>query len=430
MIHRLLVVTASLFLTIAACADPVPGDVFREHPWFPEGAGIRGRWQRITSPKATVEKARKFLPNAVNRIEVTDLALATKADLQVELLQSHAGTAGQAFRLNGGAWIRIPPSANIPGRVGAGEGGPHQWMSMRYPAVPVPLDAVRRGTNTLEFTCEPGTGLGARWPQSLVNGAILRIYYAAAKPHPAGIVELVAAADPAAIGYDLLFKPDAASAGTVVQVDFIGRYRGFDWRGEGVYDTWHYNFRRGELRRHLATAARAPWRGHWDTSWVPVQPAAVVVARVRGESGLCWLSAPLEIPDLGHARGSRIELFAPHDVPARWHVRAGRRAACKITLPENLAGLREARLVVATWNGHAAGTIGVNGVVIAGNIGQNHDLSYDTLTVPISALRPGENEVFTTSDETEHGIEVQWPGFVLLARFDSQKHGGENAGHD
>jgi hypothetical protein len=425
--HRLPLAAASLFLAITASADPAPGDVFREYRWHPEGGGIRGRWQRITSPKATAEEARKFLPNAVNRIEVTDLALAARAELQIELLQSHSGTTGQAFRLNGGAWIRIPPSANIPGRIGAREGSPHQWLSMRYPAVPVPLETIRSGINTLEFTCEPGIGLGARWPQSLVNGAILRIYYSAAKPHPSGTVEMVAAADPAAIGYDFVFKPDAAAAAPVEQVDFIGRYRGFDWRGEGTYYEWHYNFRRGELRRHLATASRAPWRGHWDTSWVPDEPAVAVVARVRDRTGLCWLSAPLENVDIAHPRGSRIELFAPHDIPARWHVRAGRRVACKIMLPENLAGLREARLVVATWNGHGAGTIGVNDMVIAADIGQDHDLSYDTLTVPISALRPGENEVFTTSDDKEHGLEVQWPGFVLLARFESRKHGSESA---
>jgi hypothetical protein len=299
---------------------------------------------------------------------------------------------------------------------------------MRYPAVPVPLSTVRVGANTLEFTCEPGVGLGARWPQSLVNGAILRIYYTPAKPHPTGTVDLVAAGDPTAVGYDLIFTPNPAGGGTVDGVDFIGRYRGFDWRGEGVYDQWHYNFRRGELRRHLATASRAPWRGHWDTSWVPDSPVVAVVARVRDPSGLCWLSAPLENPDIAHPRGSRIELFAPYDVPQRWHVRAGRRAACRIMLPENLAGLREARLVVATWNGHGAGEIGVNDVVIAGNIGQNHDLSYDTLTVPISVLRPGMNEVFTTSADREHGLEVQWPGFVLLARFESRRHG--SAGHE
>jgi hypothetical protein len=195
-----------------------------------------------------------------------------------------------------------------------------------------------------------------------------------------------------------------------------------------VYEQWHYNFRRGDLRHHLATAERAPWRGHWDTAWLPAskQPAAIV-ARVQDATGLYWQSAPLENPDLAHPRASRVELFASQEVPMRWHTRAGRKNACMITLPEDLSGLREARIVLATWNGHGADAIGVNGVVIAGNIGQNHDLSYDTLTVPISALRPGKNEFFTASEEKEHGIEVQWPGPVLLARFDAQKHAGEPA---
>ncbi len=410
-----------LILGSMALAAPQPGDVYREYIWRPEGRNLQSRWQRVTGPEATAERARRFLPNAVNQIAVSDLDRATRAELQVELLQSHFGTVGQAFRLNGGEWISIPSSAHIPGKAGMGEGGPHHWLSMRYPVVAVPLDAVRPGTNTLEFTCRPGFGLGERWPQSLVNSALLRVYYADSKPHPSGRVELLPAMDPSTIGFDLQFIP-ANDALAPARVDFIGRYRGFDWRGEGQYEGWHYHFRRGDLRRHLATAWQAPWRGHWDTSWLPSQTQPVAVtARVMDSTGLYHLTPALENPDIVHPRSSRVELFAPYDISQRWQTRAKRRHSCKIMLPDDLSGVREARVLIATWNGHGADAIGVNDTVISGNVGLNHDLSYDVLTVPVSALRPGENEFYTASADKDHGIEVQWPGFVLLLRFEERR---------
>ncbi|MDO8541317.1 MAG: hypothetical protein Q7S40_12835 [Opitutaceae bacterium] len=45
----------------------------------------------------------------------------------------------------------------------------------------------------------------------------------------------------------------------------------------------------------------------------------------------------------------------------------------------------------------------MNDVVLARNISRNHNLSYDELTVPISALRPGNNTFLTASARTDHG---------------------------
>lgn len=408
-----------LLLTLAslALADPHPGDTYREFTWLPEGKGPRSRWQRITGPETTNERARRFLPNPVNRIQVTDLEHATRAELQVELLQCHVGTVGHAFRINGGEWRPIPPSPNIPGAIGATDGPPQQWQSMRYPAMPVPLGALHPGENTLEFTCEPGFGLGRNWPQSLVNGAILRVYYGADKLHASGRIEMNAPTDPATAGVQLSFAP-AAGTRAPARVDFIGRYRGFDWRGEGSYFDWHYHFRRGELARHLGGSDLAPWIVHWDTSWVPLQPGPVeIVARLTDSTGLRHLTAPVALDSLNSPQGQRVLLLEPYAVPPRWHVRAGRRMSCKVRFPDDLSGLREVRVLVCSWNGHGAETIGINDTVIVADLGRDHDLSYDQLTVPLGAVRPGENEFVVTSKTREHGIEVQWPGFVVLARF-------------
>ncbi|MHB8900454.1 MAG: hypothetical protein ACYC6Y_17010, partial [Thermoguttaceae bacterium] len=60
----------------------------------------------------------------------------------------------------------------------------------------------------------------------------------------------------------------------------------------------------------------------------------------------------------------------------------------------------------------------MNGKMIVADVGKNHDLSYDEVPVALELLRPGVNTVYTHSKTEEHGIEVQWPGPVLLLRLD------------
>jgi hypothetical protein len=392
-------------------AGPGPGDVFREYIW-----NDGGRWQRITGPDATMEGAKAFLPNKVNVIELSDLAGAIRLEVQLELLQSHYGTVGQALRLNAGRWIPIPPPPHIPGEAGSREGPPESWLTMLHPAVDVPLAHVKPGANTFEFTCRNGSGLGSRWPQSIVYGVTFRVYYGAGKTAPSGRVS-VPVEKPGRFGtIELIAEPVAAGGGAIRRVDFLARYLGYDWRGEGVRHDWHYHTHYGELRRHAGSALAAPWRAAWDIRGIPAQDAPVqVAARIADDTGLIRITEAVTLESFRGAPHTRI--FSAHDVPPAWQTRAGRRNSCTITLPDDLSGLREAKIILASWNGDQAGTIGINDMVLVRNIGFNHDLSYDELTVPISVLRPGENVFFTTSDTLHHGIEVLWPGVVLLARF-------------
>lgn len=393
-------------------AEPQPGDIFREFVWH-----HNGRWQRITAPDAIADGAKKFLPNAVNTIELSDLEGATRVEVQLELLQSHYGTVGQALRINGGPWIGIPPSTKIPGRAGTQEAPPDRWLTMLYPCVDVPLAAVKAGRNSFEFTCRPGSvGLGARWPQSLVYGVIFRIYYGNTKAAPNGRVGAPTGVPGRFATIDLIAEPTAAPGRTVRRVDFLARHHGYDWRGEGVAETWHYQTHFGALRRHAGSAFGPPWTTAWDVRGVPAQEAPVqVAARIEDDRGLVRITAPVTLEKFKGMPHTR--LFAAHAVPPHWQTRANRRHSCTITLPDDLSGLREARLILASWNGDQCDEIGINHTILARNLGHNHDLSYDELLVPISALKPGDNEFYTKSSTEHHGIEVLWPGAVIVARF-------------
>jgi hypothetical protein len=393
-------------------AEPKPGDVFREYVW-----SNRGVWTRLTGPDATMEGAKAHLPNPVNSVELPDLADATRIEVQVELLQSHYGTTGQALRLNGGEWIQIPASKKIPGQLGTKEGPPEMWLSMRYPEVDVPLAAVKSGANVLEFTSRSGSaGLGSRWPQSLVYGAIFRVYYGPNKPAPSGRV-VVPTGTPTRYGViELAAEPVAASGRAIRRVDFFAKYHGYDWRGEGVADEWHYQTFFGALRRHAGTAYYAPWRAAWDIRDIPSQEAPVqVIARIEDDTGLSRMTEPVTLEKFKGV--PRTALFVAHQIPQAWQTRAGRKISCKITLPDDLSGLVSAKLILASWSGGHADAIGINDTVLVRKIGIVHDLSYDEITVPVSALKPGENEFFTQSNTTEHGIEVLWPGAAILAHF-------------
>ena len=403
----------------AVCASPRPGDIFREYAW-----SDKGKWQRITSPDATMDGAKKFLPNSVNSITIDDLAGAIRAEVQLELLQSHNGTIGQSLRLNGGSWIPIPKPRDIPGRAGATSGGSELWLTMLYPVVEVPLAGLKSGGNTFEFTCKPGTGLGARWPQSIVYGVVFRIYYGPDKPAPSGRISAPLGTLGRFSNIDLLAEPKAVSGGTIRRVDFLAHYRGYDWRGEGIQEHWQYQTHFGERRRHAGSAFDAPWQVSWDVRHVPAQQGAVQVAAIiEDDRGLCRMTEAVTLDKFQGLPHTRI--FAAEKIPPQWQTRAGRRHSCKITLPNDLSGLLGAKLILATWNGDQSDVIGINDTVLQKNIGFNHDLSYDELTVPISALRPGENEFYTMSSTQHHGIEVLWPGAVLIARFAPPPAAGE-----
>lgn len=77
-----------------ALAAPESGDVFREYVWA--GPWINAsRWQRVTGPDATPERARAHLPNPVNQIKIDDLNKARKTEITIEMLLCH----GVTFRI-------------------------------------------------------------------------------------------------------------------------------------------------------------------------------------------------------------------------------------------------------------------------------------------------------------------------------------------
>ncbi len=402
-----------LLIGMSALGEPESGDIFREYIWA--GPWVNAsRWQRVTGPDTTTDRAKVYLPNPVNRIKIDDLDKARKAVVYIEMLLCHGGTINKRIRVNGNTWITISESPHIPGE--AGTGPPNsEYQYMRYPCVEIPLGQLRRGENTFEFTCSCGTALGGWWPQWIVYGVTFRIYYDESKSHVKGSILTPRSGDRLA---DMpVIECQTASDADVDHIDVIGQYEDFDWDGDGLYNEWHYRYFCGKMQSHIGTAASSPWKVTWNNAWVPTQEKPMaLMARVVDRTGICYMTPVVR--DLSLSRKKTVRICKPYSVPKQWSTRMGEMDYCRANAGDDLDKLIAAQITMCTWNGDAANVIGINGQKVITKVGRNHDLSYDSFDVPVELVVPEINTLFTYSNTQHHGIEVQWPGMVLLLRFD------------
>ena len=407
---------ALVFAHAVLRAEPGPEDIFREYAWRGPWVNSSG-WQRVTDPQATSSGARAFLPNPVNTIHLDDLEGAIGAEVYLEHWGGHAGTSNKRLRLNRGPWIPIPEPSGIPGDAGRHE-DPECYQYFTYPTIPLPLEALRQGDNTFEFTCDGQICFDYGWGQWGVYGVTFRIYYDASRPHPAGRITAPLAGASIGDSVSLEFAttdPDR----TIERVDFIGKYEDFDHEGNGIYRQWHYIYRYGEIQRHLGTAFSAPFTITWETDWVPDQDTPIqLMARVRDTEGVCYMTPTVDHIVLERP-GRPVELYKPYAVPPRWQTRSNSpRHTARVFVGHDLQKATAARLVLSTWSGGHARAIGINDSLVVPRVGQAHRYSFDQLPLSIDLIRPGLNTVFTRATTTHHGIEVLWPGIALMVQYE------------
>jgi hypothetical protein len=407
---RLLAPFALLLLAGSLLAQPEPRDIFREYRWRPQD-----KWQRVTGPDATDPGAKAFLPNPVNEITIDDLALATRIEVQIEKLQSHAGTRYPRLRVNGNAWHEVPEprSAVIPGSAGLG-GFPWEYLTMRYPIVQVPLTQLKTGKNTFEFDCSSrdATMLGRTWPQWLCYGVTFRVYYQHAKPHPTGTISAPAKQ----LGADPVFSVSASGPNPIAQVDVLGDYDDFNWRGDGEDLGWQHAWLYGALTNHIGTTTQSPWQVRWDTTWVPLQTRPFrVCARVTDTAGLTYVTPAID--GLTLRRNKTVVRYRSTAIPSGWQSRANGTHSCQSTVNDDLSKAEAARIFMVTWNGMETSSIGINSTHLLAQIGKWYDIDYSAIDLNPALVRAGANTLYTSSNTEHHGIEVQWPGMELFVRY-------------
>jgi hypothetical protein len=385
---------------------PRPGDVFREYTWTnpTDNAGgalrVGGRLDYGGGPIAWNHPI--------------DLEHATRAEVVVEKLLCHESTRGLAIAINDHGWVHLPEAPGIPSPA---------WETMHhtYPVVPVPLSYLRSGSGN-HFQMRVGAEHPGNWPQNLVYGVHLRVYYdAEKKPHAKGAI--VNPRPRSMLGTEAMIEVSASSpTEPIVRVDFIGHHFDVNLQGDGDFEQWHYHFHRGELVHHIGSASAAPWRTNWDTSWVPDQPGPFkLAARIVDASGMITFTEAVE--GLNFRRpGLSVELARPYDVPKRWLTRRGEHSQ-KFRLEGDLRHAVAARLAFVSWSPGYMEGIYLNETKILDREGAKYRYHVHSIPLPnTKMLRPGENTLRTGKTplydgKMVHGMEVNWPGIMVLVQY-------------
>jgi len=105
-------------------------------------------------------------------------------------------------------------------------------------------------------------------------------------------------------------------------------------------------------------------------------------------------------------------------------------ATFHIPSEHDLALAGSTRLVAHTWNGIDAGVIDLNGLWNTSSIGSNHFWQRDERIVPSSSLLPGDNTVSISAATIHHGMEVLWPGPMVMVRYDGGSSQASGAGSE
>jgi hypothetical protein len=343
-----------------------------------------------------------------------DLTHATRVEVVIEKLLCHDGTRGLAISVNNHPWILAPEATHIPEH-------PWEYQHHTYPVISVPLAQLKAGAEN-QFRLKVDQQHSWQWPQNLVYGVHIRVYYdAALKPHPTG--RLVSPLADAALGTNVELQAEASSPnGLVAQVDFLGDFEDVNLEGDGCYRQWHHHYVRSQSTGHIGTTAAAPWRIHWDASWVPDQAEPFrLAARITDETGLSFFTPA--VGGLTFDRGDlSVELCKPYDVPKKWVTRSGEHEE-RFRIKGDLSKAVAAQLVWCSWSPGYMEGVYINERKVFDREGPRyayyaHRVPLDDLTV----LKPGENALKTgktpkVNGKMVHGMEVNWPGIMVLIQY-------------
>ncbi len=396
----------------SAGSEPAAGDVFREYRWFHE-KGDAGQSMRVGGRERTVYP---FLDSDVAAWpRAFDLEEAVKAEVIAEKVLCHDGTAGLAIQINDGSWFYFPEADAIPAPQA-------RYQHHTFPVVRVPLSVFKQGTgNTFRLRVDKKHPWN--WPQNLINGLHVRIYYdPARKPHPKGTV--MPLKNGGAVGSKVnLAVAEESPQNPVSRVDYIGLYDDVNFEGDGIYRQWHYLYLHGQLLHHMGSAAKAPFTVQWDTSWLPDQKEPMqVAARITDSAGITYQTEA--VTGLVLQRNDiSVELCRPYGVPKQWVTRSGEKTQY-FDVNGDLKKAQAAQLAWSSWSPGYMRGISINGTKVFDREGPCYRTFYHRVTLDsCDAFRRGRNILATgktprINGRMVHGMEVNWPGIMVLIRYE------------
>ncbi len=396
-----------MLISMSAIAQPKSGDLFREYAWKPDMVrSDQGKYLRIGGKLDYKINEGHFPPLMVKDgyiplNQYVDLDQAYKAEMVIEKVGSHVDTKGMTVSLNGFPKHLLPDAAGIPKPQS-------EYMHHYYPVVAIPLSELKVGmANSFRFDVD--TAQRWNWPQQVVYGAVLRIYYNKPTDAYSNAITLNT-------GKLSLADPDKA----ICQVDYVAKYNGLNVEGDGIYEQWHSAYYRGEIIHHVGTAKDYPYQYQWDTEWIPTQKTTPTVrARVVHCDGLIFVTDAIE-----HKIASeevQVTLCKPYNQPTNWVTRESEFSS-NFDLDIDPKKIVEARMVWTSWSPCYSNGIFINGTKVFDKEGPCYQYMYHEVAIKdLSALKAGKNTLSTGltpyyDGKMVHGMEVQWPGVMVLIK--------------
>lgn len=401
-------------------AQPAPGDLFREYRWFYE-KGDAGQAIRVGGKQGQFHPDRGsehgYINASMQLPHDLDLDEAVKAEIVVEKILCHDGTTGLAIQINDSDWYYFPEASHIPAPQAV-------YQHHTYPVIRVPVSVFKAGRNN-SFRLRVDPKHPWHWPQNLINGVHIRIYYnPETKSHPTGTIASIQSGDKLSENAKLSVECKSANS-PIKRVDYVGLYEDVNFEGDGIYRQWHYIYFHSQLMQHIGSSIQAPFELNWDTSWIPDQKEPLqIVARITDQSDLTYQTAA--ITDLSLKRATKsVELCKPYNIPQKWVTRSGEKTE-SFDVRGDLSNAVATQLVWSSWSPGYMNGIYINGVKVFNQEGPRYQTYYHRVTLTdLSMFKSGHN-VLTTGKTPKydgnmvHGMEVNWPGIMVLIQYNKK----------
>ena len=402
------------WMVLGLFAQPAPGDVFRDYIWTMPNEKTHEPFLRVGGPFDYHKQPEKFPKAVYHDGEIAfpgsiDMKNAIKAELVIEKMQCHDETKNLKIEFNSSGFMPVPEPDGIPVPQS-------DYLHHINSIMELPLEHIKPSGNRFEMML--GEQHVDHWPQHLIYGIVLRIYYDN-KPSELNGSILVNTNNMITENTKMRFQPEMP--GNIEKVHFIGHYNGINYEGNGNYHRWHYHYHHGEMSYHVGTAAGPSFESHWNTEWLPDQEQPITLAAwIQGVDGLIYFH-----PGTGNLmldRNYSIKLYQPYDQPKNWVTRTEKHSE-KIRIKENLDNAVAAKLIWRSWSPGYMNGLYINDFVVFTRKGPEY--RYKTMCVETREMQffqTGENIIATGMTpryhgEKVHGMEVQWPGIMVLIKY-------------
>ena len=414
---RVFLILPLLTVGLLTCAQPIPGDLYKEYTWYNASGNtdaalrVGGRLDyRLT------EEAEDYIGEGlIKPLFHLTLEHAVKAELVIEKMLCHGDTKGLRVTINGKAPIRLPEAEHIPKPQSAYA---HHFNTI----VPVELEDLKQGSeNTFLFEVDTA---GHWWPQNLVYGMILRVYYEPSLVESRGRIIQPAPGD--VLGMENQIRFAVPEKQQVEKIDLLGFYDGPDMEGDGQYRQWHYSYHKCQIYNHIGTISKSPYAFTWSTEWIPDQREKMKLAAfVHLTNGSIYMTEAVINLELKRP-GTSVELCKPYMRPKGWFTRNGEFSE-RFQIKGDPEKAVEAKMVFRTWSPGYFNGIYINNFIVFLKEGPKYAyFEHDIPVEALYALRKGENILKTGitplyPEGMVHGVEVQWPGIMLLIKYNTEK---------